>query len=502
MKNKICILLTALLILYTASSGCGNQNKTETSVVSVIDTVSVIDEKQSSESERSTEQFSETESRTEQSSETESSTEQSSETEGSTEQSHTESSAVVPEAKSIALTKHEITLTPGQQTEINYLLSPDDAPRKGVTYYISDTSVFTISPYGVITANSPGSAELSAKTDSGLSDVCKITVIPSPEPSLTSTEESPSPSSKLTNAIVDPYTAYNSERVYRDIDLLCSRYPDILAKYDTGKSTKGKPITYVTLGKGSKKGCIVAGIHSREHITISFTMKCIEECAQAYTDGSMYGSYDVRSLLNEYTLYIIPMCNPDGTDISTAGESPLVAVNGFDADNYKLNANGVNLNLNFPYNWETHLANSGYIPGDEQYHGSSVASEKETQAIMKLCSENEFLWLLDMHILGGGIFWRDEYNGEIPDDYKFTSSISDVCGYQIFGISTNISKYSGGLENWFRFAYNRPALCIEMIPISQAYFTDTYIGYNSYFEQAVDWQRTKYTYLEAMSCMK
>ena len=193
------------------------------------------------------------------------------------------------------------------------------------------------------------------------------------------------------------------------------------------------------------------------------------------------------------------MCNPDGTDISNAGESPLMNISVSDPDSYKLNANGVNLNRNFPYNWENQYSYWPYSSGEDKYPGRYAASESETRAIMKLCAENDFLWLLDMHILGNGIYWRDEKNGPIADDYAFASSIAGSSGYTVFGMSTDVSVYSGGLENWFRYAYKRPALCIEMMPYSQSVYSATYRGFNRYFEDAINWYQSRYTYLAAMS---
>ena len=103
-----------------------------------------------------------------------------------------------------------------------------------------------------------------------------------------------------------------------------------------------------------------------------------------------------------------------------------------------------------------------------------------------------------MHIVGNGMYWRDEMNGIIEDDYNFTYSIASRCGYLVFGTSTDSSVYSGGLENWFRFAYKRPSVCIEMVPSAQAYISPTYRGFNTYFDDAVNWKQTRYTYLQAM----
>ncbi len=545
MKAKLCLLVSAMLILTAFSLGCAkHDNGTSSSASQVIAEISnneasadnqsknaETSDEQSSSAETSDEQSSGAETSDEQSSSAETSNEQSSSAETSDEQSSgaetsderssgaetsdeqskdTETSEkpeseASPPALAVTLSKHEIYLHPGEQDEIRYYLTPENAAPPGVIYYISDTSVYTVDPYGVITAVGEGTARLTAEAENGLKDVCTITVTPYPEQSSAPASEPVSQNDNdhdIADRIVNAFLPYTSERVYNNIDRLCDYYVNILSQFNIGESEKGKPIPCITLGKGKKKALITAGIHSREHIAISFTMRCIEEIANAYSTDGVYCGYDVRKLLNKYTLYIVPMCNPDGTDISVAGDSPLVDLGYFDHDSFKLNANGVNLNRNFPYFWEQQYGNTKLIPGNETYPGTHAGSEKETQALIELCAENDFLWMLDMHILGNGIYWRDSGNGEIDGDYLLTTSLAQRCGYRIFDNTTEMVNYSGGLENWFRSAYKRPALCIELLPYSQAYYTNLYSGYNSYFEQAVNWQQTRCTFLEAMSCMK
>ena len=432
-----------------------------------------------------------------------------------------------PEAESINFRFNELILIVGEEYKISFDILPENAMPVDAAYGFSDPEVISVSDDGVITALAEGVSELTVTTENGLSAECTISVYPmksrepyvepslepyvepSEEPSEEPYEEpseepyeEPSEEPSLPDdhggKIVDAYQYYTSSAVYRDIDLLCERYPDIISSFNIGTSTKGKPIVCVALGRGDKEACVVAGIHSREHITISFTMRCIEEYAQAYRRNEYYGEYNVRSLLDEFTLYLVPMCNPDGTDISNAGEMPFVTAGRFEPDSYKMNANGVNLNRNFPFNWEAQYSDWPYVPGEDKYPGASAASESETQAIMQLCENHSFLWLLDMHIVGNGMYWRDEMNGIIEDDYNFTYSIANRCGYLVFGTSTDSSVYSGGLENWFRFAYKRPSVCIEMVPSAQAYISPTYRGFNTYFDDAVNWKQTRYTYLQAM----
>jgi protein MpaA len=64
-------------------------------------------------------------------------------------------------------------------------------------------------------------------------------------------------------------------------------------------------------------------------------------------------------------LWIVESMNPDGQ-----------------ADQVRSNANGVDLNRNFPYKW-----GPIGVPGDSQYAGSGPASEPETQAMINFMSQ-------------------------------------------------------------------------------------------------------------------
>lgn len=376
-------------------------------------------------------------------------------------------------ANSITISKPSQFLQVGNNYSLNVEISPSNVSKNDISFKSSNTNVVSVDKNGDIKINGTGTVTITATTFNGLSS-----------------------STSMTINVINYTKPYTSTQVYKDINYLKNYYPGLINASIIGYSEQGKEIPLVKVGNGSKKACIVAGIHSTEHITISFTMRCIEEYAQAYYSKSLYGGYDIYKLLNEYTLYVVPMVNPDGLDISTGSNNPLVDISNLVRDRYKRNANGVNLNRNFPYEWDSldELSLSS-----ENYQGVSAGSESETQTIIRLCANNDFEWLLDMHIVGNGIYWRDVGNGKIDGDYSLASRIADKCGYYMFEITEDIQDYAGGLENWFRYEYNRPALCIELVPSSKAYITNTNLNYNAFFEEILVWNKTKYTFLEAMS---
>lgn len=123
-----------------------------------------------------------------------------------------------------------------------------------------------------------------------------------------------------------------------------STIPGFLGEEVIGTSVQGRPI--VAYHRGTPGGIvilIVGVIHGNED------------------DG--LGVIELLRTLpvpDGYDLWLMPMMNPDGQ-----------------ANQTRTNANGVDLNRNFPYDW-------GPIaqPGDSEYSGPSAGSEPETQAFI------------------------------------------------------------------------------------------------------------------------
>jgi protein MpaA len=116
-----------------------------------------------------------------------------------------------------------------------------------------------------------------------------------------------------------------------------------------GTSVGGRPITAVRRGETGGRVVLVIGIiHG-------------DEAAGALIVDRL-GQLDVPAGID---LWLVPSMNPDGQ-----------------ADIDRHNANQVDLNRNFPYEWGPIGA-----PGDGQYAGTGPASEPETQAMVAFIDE-------------------------------------------------------------------------------------------------------------------
>lgn len=458
----------------------------------------------------------------------------------------------VPESPSyIKLSAEELKMGIGESCSLNVILPEDSYNEIPPTFSSSDDTVAQVDENGVITAKAKGSCIVKATAYSGVSAECSITVSQAPSavtlsvgddflyagetvtvkakvndgascgkytfkssnPAVAdvsadgvvtgkgrgsatievSTYNGKKSSCKVSVQIFDYMTPPTSQDVYDAVGYMAEFYPELISTEKIGESVKGKDIVLLKLGKGNKKACIVAGIHSKEDISVAFTMRCIEEYAAAYCSSTgKYSSYNMKKMLDEYTLYIVPTMNPDGLDICNAGEEPLYKekLTDYEREKYKSNANGVNLNRNFPFLWDN--VKQDVTQSDiTTYKGDAENSEPETQAIVKLVEENDFEWLFSMHCKGYFVYWADAYNKTTKADTKLAYRLQDICGFGLNG-ATPMKNLGGGLENWFRYKTGKPGFCVELV--APEYSTEV----NKYFSMKTNWTQTRFTFIQGM----
>lgn len=264
-------------------------------------------------------------------------------------------------------------------------------------------------------------------------------------------------------SIVSTSAPENFDSLLGTVTALKNHYPDLLKIYTAGYSEGGREILMYTLGNGSKKALITGAIHAREHITTKYLLKVTEDYCKAYYSATgYYGNYDIYNLLNEYTLYIIPCANPDGLEIILSNDTPEKNVRVSMLSEYKANKNGVDLNRNFPIAWD-YINNGVTSPADYYFKGYESGSAKESQVLMNLCFENDFAFMISVHIKGNCIFWGDTYKTQNNPIYKaFAEDICNASGLLMTSPTKKAKDYGGGFENWFRHQFDRPGICIEL----------------------------------------
>lgn len=182
-------------------------------------------------------------------------------------------------------------------------------------------------------------------------------------------------------------------------------------------------------------------------------------------------------LFLETNLSVIPMVNPDGVDlvidgISAAGQysTEVLAINGESEDfsNWKANIRGVDLNNQFPAEWEIEAERKPKQPAPRDYPGPYPLSEPEAMAIANYTSVSNFSRVNAFHTQGEVIFWGFE-GLEPPESEVIANEYARVSGYEPIQYTDSYAGY----KDWFIQDFRRPGFTIELgrgmnpLPIEQ-----------------------------------
>lgn len=283
--------------------------------------------------------------------------------------------------------------------------------------------------------------------------------------------------------IVNPNQVYSYNLMTRDIERLVQEYPDLVMSESLGKSPYGRDLWAVKLGRGESVLFLNGSHHAREWMTTSVLMKMLDTYAQAYKGNGKIGNYNVRSLLDQVSIWIVPMVNPDGVTLSQQGTvglpndlaKMLLKYNGNSTNftRWKANMQGIDLNRQYPANWNT-IKNSGSTPWYQNYKGKKPAEAAEVQMMMKLTERIDPEVTISYHSSGKIIFWNfNTLSSNLNRDKTMARALASLTGYSLVAPEKNPS--GGGYKDWFIQKYGRPGFTIEIasyagesnVPLSQ-----------------------------------
>ena len=149
--------------------------------------------------------------------------------------------------------------------------------------------------------------------------------------------------------IVNTSIPYGSNLLEQNIKELVSQYP-FLETFPIGYSVLGKPISCIRFGNGPKEVFYAGAFHANEWITSTLLMKFVEDMCVAYSQNSTIFNYNIRTIFNSVSIFIVPMVNPDGVDL----------VNGFLDENSTAFIRGKSLaskfpSIPFPSGWKANI---------------------------------------------------------------------------------------------------------------------------------------------------
>ncbi len=201
-----------------------------------------------------------------------------------------------------------------------------------------------------------------------------------------------------------------------------SSTPEILQLQVIGSSVAGRPLEVYQFGNGPVEKLIVAGIHGGYEWN---TIKLADELIDFLNNFP-------EVIPPDQTLYILRALNPDG----------LARSSGFGG---RANENNVDINRNFPSNWQAEWPRAGcwdYIPITG---GKAAASEPETRALMVFIQAHDFQALISYHSAALGIF----PGGQPPDagSLSLAEALAAVSDYPYPPIDAGC-VYTGQFVDW------------------------------------------------------
>lgn len=266
---------------------------------------------------------------------------------------------------------------------------------------------------------------------------------------------------------------------------LAAAYP--FARLETvGATVFQRPITALTLGSGPRRLLFTAAHHANEWITALILLKFAEDFAGALADRGQLGGYSAADLSAAATVTLIPMVDPDGVDLVTGAIPPGSATyenarrlaQSYPAipfpSGWKANLLGVDLNLNYPAQWQTarqiKFAQGFTRPGPRDYVGLAPLDQLETQALYAYTRRLDPAVVLAFHSQGREIYWQ--FGGyDIPGARELGQAMADASGYAL--ADTPYASSFAGYKDWFIQDFRRPGYTVEVgrgvnpLPLSQ-----------------------------------
>lgn len=254
------------------------------------------------------------------------------------------------------------------------------------------------------------------------------------------------------------YISYDFDRKlhYSDIEeiLYSVNNSDAVKLEIIGKSADNRNIYGVEIGFGDKVIFLDANIHAAEVASVTFLTKFLNDLVYKYENGNV----DIINALNHFKIVLIPSLNPDGYEVYNFGiesirNKDLWIYQNKDIVNFrtfKFNANGVDLNRNFPtqnaglyykeYNLISSVSLEKTVKNYIYFGGYEMGSEPETKAAMYFILKHykNTIAYINMHSQGRVIYagkpnLSDEFNNITID---FANKVSNYTRYRVHGLSS------------------------------------------------------------------
>lgn len=266
--------------------------------------------------------------------------------------------------------------------------------------------------------------------------------------------------------LISPVGEYGPRQLASDLDRLAARYPSIQVGI-IGRSVMGKPLYALSIGGGPRTLHVNASLHANEWITTPCLLRFVEQYASALEAGSMLYGYDPGKWAEAYTLWLVPMANPDGVELVQEGADPHHPSTGQlkawnrgrdDFRKWKANMNGVDLGDQFPAHWEEEVRRRGRCrPAPQDYAGTAPLSEPEAAALAAHTETVAPERVISLHSQGQEIYWNYR-DYEPPHSESWAVRLGQAAGYR----PVKLHGSDAGYKDWFIQHFRRPGYTVEI----------------------------------------
>ena len=254
-------------------------------------------------------------------------------------------------------------------------------------------------------------------------------------------------------------------RVKEILSYFSVTYPTLF-RAEIGKSTLGRPLTFFRVGRGRHAILYVGAHHGMEWITALVLYRFLDDLLTAVSrrgEGTL--------LLEDVSLFVLPLFNPDGVEIALGGAetagalaSRVIAQNGgsTDTSRWQANALGVDLNHNYDAGFaayrekEREMGIFGGAP--TRYSGPCPFSESETAAMRDFLGFLRPTLTLTLHTQGEEIFYTPT-NPPVAGADSYGRFLAAATGYRL-GRAEGAAAY-GGMADYLAEVLHLPAFTLE-----------------------------------------
>ena len=263
------------------------------------------------------------------------------------------------------------------------------------------------------------------------------------------------------------------------LDSMHSKYPDLISarlQIDTCHSIEGRPIYWMRISnhpdsdQTTKPQILYTALHhAREPAGATDMLYYMWYLLENY-----YNSDEVKALVDNTEMYIIPCVNPDGYIYN---ETTNPNGGGMWRKNRRHNSDstyGVDLNRNYGYNWGYDNFGSSPTTSDDTYRGTAGFSEPEIVATKWFAEHHNFRIAVNYHTYSNMLIYPWGYQAGLltPDSAIFSEYAKVMTKYNgfLYGTGDQTVGYTtnGDSDDWMYGEQTSKNKIFSMTPESGA----------------------------------